>query len=311
MRAAIEGAAKFDARPPCNRSAFAKLLGSAVPATLGLAILGAHPAEAQCVPFGGPVIPSDTIETCSGTTSGRIGQGPGADNVTVNVNDGATLGVTNDNAISLGNNATITVGSPSGSATALVQTTTNGGATGGQYGKGDNTVEFNNNSTIIIYQNGQVVASGTQQTSEAINPIGSGNTILNYGLIKAGASSAIFFENVNTSSSSPINVVDNYGTIDARGGNNPVTGGEAIGSFNNVGIHITNETGAFIYGNLDLQGGNDVVTLLTQSVITGNLNGGGGTNVLNLDAAAGNSNRFRASCRTSSRSTRPVRGPGP
>ena len=141
--------------------------------------------------------------------------------------------------------------------------------------------------TLTINANASVIASGPQTTEEAINPIGAGNAIINRGLIKAGASSAIFFENVGTTAASPRNSVDNFGTIDARGGTNPTTGGEAIGSFHDVGIDITNETGAFIYGNLDLQGGNDIVTLRTGSTITGNLNGGGGTNLLNLDAVAG------------------------
>jgi outer membrane autotransporter protein len=246
-------------------------------------------AIAACSPAG-PAIPNGTSVACNppGTQTGRIGNGPngGGDNVIVNVNDGATIDVQNTNAISLHNNATIMVGSVSGTATATVETDTNGND-GGQYGKGDNTIEFNNNSTVTIFKNGQVIASGTEQTSEAINPIGSGNTIVNNGLIKAGASSAIFFENVDTSGGR--NVVDNFGIIDARGGSNPTTGGEAIGSFGAVGITITNETGATIFGNLDLQQGNDIVTLKTGSVITGNLNGGGGggTDVLNLSAAAG------------------------
>jgi fibronectin-binding autotransporter adhesin len=250
-----------------------------------------HYTLAQCVPAG-PQIASGVTVTCSGTQSGRIGNGPNgapADGnaVTVTVNDGATISTNNTNAISLGNNAIITVGSFSGTATATVTTYSTGG--GGQYGTGNNTVEFNNNSTITIYKNGVVSATGTQTNSEAINPYGSGNTILKYGLIKAGASSSIYFENVNTTAASPRNTVDNYGTIDATGGTNPVTGGEAIGSFHDVGIDIINETGATIKGNLDLQGGNDTVTLKTQSVITGNLDGGGGTNALNLDAAAGDS----------------------
>ena len=238
--------------------------------------------------------------TCdsSAIQTGRIGNGPNGapgagNNVAVNVNDGATLAVTNTNAISLGDNAIITIGSISGTTVTTVQTTTNNGADSGEYGKGDNTIEFNNNSIVTVYGNGQVIARGTEQTAEAINPIGAGNTILNYGLIKAGASSAIFFENVGTNGASPHNTVDNFGTIDARGGNNPVTGGEAIGSFQNVGIDIRNETGAFIYGNLDLQGGNDTVTLEPQSVITGNLDGGGGTNVLTLDASSASSDMLQ------------------
>ena len=68
-----------------------------------------------------------------------------------------------------------------------------------------------------------------------------------------------------------------------------MTSGQAIGSFNNVGIDITNEPGATIRGNLDLQGGNDTVTLNTGSVITGHLDGGGGTNALTLNAPGGSS----------------------
>ena len=243
-------------------------------------------AFAACSPVG-PAILSGATVTCTGTSSGRIGNGPNGapvfgNNVTVNVGNGATISVLNSNAISLGNFATITLGSGSGSPV-TVQTTTTTGPNGGQYGKGDNTIEFNNNSTLTINANASVIATGPQTTEEAINPIGSGNTIINHGLIKAGASSAIFFENVDTSAGR--NRVDNFGTIDARGGTNPTTGGQAIGSFNNVGIDIINETGASIFGNLDLQGGNDTVTLDTGSVITGHLDGGGGTNALTLNAS--------------------------
>ena len=150
---------------------------------------------------------------------------------------------------------------------------------------------MNSNSTIIIYKNGVVAANGTQNNSEAINPYGSGNTIINYGTIQGGPSSAIFFENINTTAASPRNVVDNYGTITVGPGDNPVTGGEAVGSFGDVGIDFINEPGAVVNGNLDLQGGNDNVTLNTGSRITGNLNGGGGFNTLTL-AAPGSSEDY-------------------
>lgn len=257
-----------------------------------LFVASSLPALADCSPTS-PLPLANLTVTCTaagGAQTSPVGSGRNNDNVTVNVQNGATISastaITNPaNAISLGNNATVTVGAPGGGATATVTTFSTGGS--GYYGTGNNTVEFNANSTVTIWQNGVVSATGTQNNSEAINPYGPGNTITNYGLIKAGASSAIFFENVNTTGSSPRNAVFNYGTIDARGGTNPVTGGQAIGSFNNVGIDITNETGAFIYGNLDLQGGNDNVTLKTGSTITGSLNGGGGTNALILDAATG------------------------
>ena len=59
---------------------------------------------------------------CTGTQTTRQGQGPGADNVTVYVNDGALISTNNTNAISLGNDAKIYVGSQNGTATATVTT---------------------------------------------------------------------------------------------------------------------------------------------------------------------------------------------
>jgi autotransporter-associated beta strand protein len=229
------------------------------------------------------------VVTCSGTQSSIVGQGPGADNVTVDVNDGATVSVTNTNAISLGNNATITLGSsgpPAGGSAAnppvLVETTTNNLAGNGNYGDGSNTIDIGSNSTIVINRNASVIATGTQGTSEAINPYGFGDTILNYGVIQGGPSTAIWFQNVGPAGS-PVNVVDNYGTIIAG------SGGQAIGASGNIGIDFINETGGAVIGNVQLSGGNDHVTLDPGSTITGNLNGGGGVNLLTLNASPGSS----------------------
>ena len=60
---------------------------------------------------------------------GQTGSGPGDDNVTLNVT--SNIEVTNLNAISLGNKATITVNDG-----VLVQTTTDAKATAGKYGNG-------------------------------------------------------------------------------------------------------------------------------------------------------------------------------
>jgi fibronectin-binding autotransporter adhesin len=265
-------------------------------AGLALSVLP-QTAFAQCVPQG-PTLTAGVPVNCSGAQTTRLGQGPGppaADNINVIVNNGASISVIDTNAISLGSgtlgtNSTITLGSgPNGGSASnpavVIHTDTNGTATSGQYGKGDNTIEFNNNYTLTINRNATVEATGTETTSEAINPIGSGNHIINYGFIDGGPSSSIFFENVNTTGSSPRNSVDNFGTINAPPGPNPTTSGQAIGSFQNVGIDITNETGGAINGNLDLQGGNDTVTLNPGSVITGHLDGGGGTNALTLNAS--------------------------
>ena len=250
--------------------------------------------------FSGFITPgtagSPTTVTCNSSSvqTTRVGQGgtvspapPAADYVNVTVNNGASVNVLNQNAISLGSNATITLGTGSGAAV-IVQTTTNGSATNGQYGDGDNTIDVNNNSLIIINKNASVIAAGTQGSSEAINPYGSGNTIINYGVIQGGPSNALYFENANTNGSSPRNVVDNFGQIISPNHN-------ALGSNGAVGIDFLNETGASVIGNLIFGGGNDRVTINPNSTITGTLDGGGGTNLLTLNASGTSSDVFAGS----------------
>jgi hypothetical protein len=107
-------------------------------------------------PFFPNNLSSDSTVTCSGVTATRVGQGLLAFNINAIANDGATISVLNSKAISLGDNAMIILGTsvpPGGSASnapVLIKTTTNGGANGGQYGTGDNTIEFDDNSTLII-----------------------------------------------------------------------------------------------------------------------------------------------------------------
>ena len=179
---------------------------------LWLSAIGVPRALAGCIPSGPAILSGATVKCSAGSIqTGRIGDGPNGapiygNNVTVNVNNGAAISVIDSNTISLGSNAVITLGTGSGASILVQTTTTSAGANIGRYGKGDNTIEFNNNSTLIINSNASVVAAG-QETEEAINPIGSGNTIINYGTIKAGASSAIFFENVGTTGASPRNTV--------------------------------------------------------------------------------------------------------
>lgn len=262
---------------------------------LGLACLAPSSASAQCSATGTLAVGSTV--TCAGTETARVGQGPGADNVTVNIKDGATLGVSDANSISLGNNATITLGTSgaggsAGNLPVIVRTTTDGAAGGGQYGDGSNTIDVGSNGKILINRNASVIATGTQPTSEAINPYGPGNTIVNYGLIQGGPSSALYFENVGTTAASPRNVVDNFGIIQVFRGGAVDPAGQAIGSSGNVGIDFTNETGAKVIGNLQFQGGDDRVTLNPGSLITGNFDGGGGNNLLTLNASGTSADLF-------------------
>jgi outer membrane autotransporter protein len=212
--------------------------------------------------------------------------------VTITATDGASVKVTNSNAISVGNQSAIILGSsgpaPGGSAAnapVVVQTATNASAGPGRYGDGSNTIDIGSNSTILINRNASVISTGTQGTSEAINPYGFGNTITNYGLIQGGPSTAIWFQDVGPANSAR-NLVDNFGVI---------VGGQAIGSSGSVGLDFINETGAQVTGNLQFPGGNDTVTLHPGSQILGNLNGGGGSNLLTLNASSNSSDALSGS----------------
>ena len=223
-------------------------------------------ALANCTTVGG-VTTCDTAAPNPYTT--RVGTGQNDDGRTVMVGDGATISTTNINAISLGDGANIVVDGT---------VTTNAGGGSGTSGIGNNTVEFRGNSTLRINAGGSIIASGTSGIAEAINPTGFGNTIINYGLIQATNSNAIWFEDRVTGTK---NVVDNYGTIERVGG------GSVMGSSGNSGITFYNRTGAKILGNLSFSGGDDDLIFEANSTASGAINGGGGTNNLTLQGAAG------------------------
>jgi fibronectin-binding autotransporter adhesin len=233
-------------------------------------------ALANCTTTGG-VTTCDTTSPNPYTT--RVGTGQSDSNRTITVNSGATVNTTNNNAISLGDNANITVNG-------TVSNTANTPNGGGTAGTGNNTVEFRSNSTLTINSGGSIIASGTSTNSEAINPTGFGNTILNYGLIQATNSAAIWFEDSFTGAK---NVVDNYGTIQRVGG------GAVMGSSGNSGITFYNRTGAKILGNLSFSGGNDDLIFEAGSTASGGINGGGGVNNLTLQGAAGSNDTLPGS----------------
>ena len=243
---------------------------------VGIALLvSPAPVSAQCS-ASGTLTPGSTV-TCNGTQTSRVGQGPGADNITVHVNNGGSIW--------------------SPTPTPLAWATTPYHARHRDGPRSDSPDHHQQRrdrrqlwcrrqyhrvrleQPLTINANAKVIATGTEQTSEAINPQFAGNHIINFGLIQGGPSSAIFFENTGLNASSPRNSVDNFGTIQLIpvGNVNPVTGGQAVGSNGAVGIDFINETGAHVIGNLDFQGGNDHVTLNPGSSITGDFDGGGGT----------------------------------
>ncbi|APX68048.1 autotransporter outer membrane beta-barrel domain-containing protein [Brucella sp. 09RB8471] len=233
-------------------------------------------AYANCVTSG-------LTTTCDGNppnpwTNG-IGTGPTDNGRTVEIENGATIEVGNINAISVGDNAVIKVFD---GATVINSTILKvGDDAGGKFGTGPNTIEFGSNGTLFVEKGGKVIETGTSEQAETVNIYGAGNTVTNYGLIQAQSSAAIWFEH---EVSGARNIINNYGTIEKLGGS-----GSVIGSSGAAGIDFTNYSGAQVIGDLSFADGDDNLTFEPHSVVTGNINGGGGANNLYLQGAAGSS----------------------
>ena len=166
-----------------------------------------------------------------------VGAGPGSLITTVNVETGAGISTVDASAISLSDNATITLLPGS--------TVQNAGSGGGNYGTGINTIEFRNNTTLIINQGASVISTGPDLNAEPINPQGSGNTIINYGTVqKITAGNAIFFEGT-----SGLNTVINYGLIQVNSPTAQAVGGTNFGA-SSAAVDFTNI--GTVYGSLGL-----------------------------------------------------------
>nr|WP_243712361.1 autotransporter outer membrane beta-barrel domain-containing protein [Burkholderia pyrrocinia] len=193
-----------------------------------------------------------------------IGTGPSAPSgAQVTFGPNAQVVVSDATAIAVGDNAAIHVQSG-----ALVQNSAR--TNNGLYGTGANTIDLRNNGTVTIDQGARVISAGTQGQAEAINPEGSGNAIINNGLIQGVNSAAIWFQN-----RTGLNTVVNNETGVIQAPNN------VIGSSGNGAVDFTNR--GKVIGNLVFAGGDDTLHLYTGSVITGNFDGGGGNNVITLD----------------------------
>ena len=152
----------------------------------------------------------------------------------------------------------------------------------GLWTAGNNTVEFGSNGMLTVSAGAKIQALGTQANGEAVNVMGAGNTILNYGLISGGNAAAIWFED---RSKGAANTVDNYGIIQAGNG----TSSNVIGNSGSGNVSFINRSGATVRGSLTFASGNDSLTLYPGSIITGGFNGGGGTNSLSLAGELGSS----------------------
>lgn len=186
------------------------------------------------------------------------------------ITSGSTVSTGNSSGISVGNTASIIVQSG-----ATVRNNAGNNGSSPYSGIGANTIEANNNSTITIEAGGAVTARGAGTTSEAINSVGSGNTITNNGTISS-AHTAIWFQSNNGA-----NTVMNTGAIIAAAGTGSTTA-RIIGATGTMAIDFTNKGG--LTGSLAFAGGNDALRWYTGASITGNISGGAGIDLLTLNS---------------------------
>ena len=201
---------------------------------------------------------TNTIGTGASTASGS----------SVTLQPNAQIVAGDASAIALGDNATVTLQSG-----ALVQNKAIKNS--GTYGTGANTIDFGSNSTLTVAQGATVHSTGTERTAEAVNPEGSGNTIINNGLIEADHAAAIWFQ-----AKSGLNTVINSatGTIQTN-----VANGNVLGASGSAAVDFTNQ--GQVVGNLVFAGGNDTLRFYTGSSVSGSIDGGGGSNLITLNGS--------------------------
>ena len=218
--------------------------------------------------------------------SSSIGTGPvnANDNWTVTIGDGTTPTKVTQNGgtvISLNNDGNITV-----KANATVEGNNNSSG-GGHFNSGPNVIEFNSNSKLTIEAGGTVQQLGSTNNGEAINAHGFGNTITNNGTIHSNNGAALWFQDTSVSGAdADRNKVINYGTIStSKGDGYNVFGSSRSGG----GPGLVFENYGTVKGPLQFGNGNDSLLFGPGSQITGNVDGGKGTNDLTLDANLGES----------------------
>ncbi|MDM0011850.1 autotransporter outer membrane beta-barrel domain-containing protein [Variovorax sp. J22P168] len=231
----------------------------------GLAGFGGA-AQAACTTSGAVITcAADSVQTTI------VGDGPAMPAGTlVNVLPNAILNTGDNTAISIGDGSTIAIGND-----ALVQNTVTS-TTGGNFGTGANTIEMGSNNTVTIGAGAQVRSEGTAFNAEAINMVGTGNTLTNYGTIFSNAGGAAFWLEQPDGKNTIINEVG--GTIQYASGASilGMSGAMATVDFTNKGT---------ITGSLTFTDGDDRLRIDTGSSISGTIDGGGGSNTLELNGA--------------------------
>ncbi|WP_153020080.1 autotransporter outer membrane beta-barrel domain-containing protein [Paramesorhizobium deserti] len=252
---------------------------------IGAAVLLPTPSQANCI-TSGLTTSCDTSAPNPYTQTIGVG-GATEDNRIVIVESGSQINVSEYNAISLGNNVNIIVKSG-----ATVSSTTNTQGIFGPNSLGTNTIDFLSNGTITIEEGAAVENLGTAGNAEAINYTGEGTTIINNGRIYSAYTAAIFFEN----STAGLNTIINNETgVISTGVSGGPTGGNVIGTSGSGRTEFINK--GRIEGNLLFAGGDDILHLFAGSIITGSMDGSGGTDQIFLegdgdDVMAGNLDGF-------------------
>ena len=248
-----------------GKSASARLVGlGAVAAAL---LLSAGPALADCT-GGGLVITCDAPVTQTST----VGAGAATpDGTTVIVQQGAVIDVVNRSGISTHDSSTINV-------SGTVQGNSVDGTSGGYGSLGGNTIEFDSKNILTVQTGGKVLSTGAQESSEAINVVGTDNTVINNGLISTTTSPSTIYLEENTGK---FTVVNNAGGIfSARGGTGLIVG---TGGNSKIAIDFTNK--GKLDGQLVFGGGDDALRWFTGASITNpaTIDGGAGNNLLTLN----------------------------
>ncbi|MDM0053882.1 autotransporter-associated beta strand repeat-containing protein, partial [Variovorax sp. J22R115] len=242
-----------------------RVRSGAVQATIAAALLGlAGTASATCSTSAN-VITCDT----TGAATGIAGQGDNTPaGTSVIVQPKAIISSGGLPAISVGSNSTIVI-----HAGAKVENNAPG-TTNGNFGAGANTIEFRSGNTLTIEKGAKVLSTGVAGNAEAINPIGTGNRIVNNGEIRSQAGgAAIWFE-----SSTGSNTIENgaTGIIEYKNGTGPI-----MGVSGTMALDFTNK--GQLIGSLNFANGDDTLRIYSGSSISGAINGGGGRNLLTLN----------------------------
>ena len=111
-----------------------------------------------------------------------------------------------------------------------------------------------------------MLSTGSAGNAEAINPIGTGNRIVNNGEIRSQAGgAAIWFESATGS-----NIIENgaTGIIEYKNGAGPI-----MGVSGTMALDFTNK--GKLIGSLNFADGADTLRIYSGSSISGTINGGG------------------------------------